>query len=327
MADDSSDSASPTPESSAAFVRSPIIRKVVGLFALILFAAAITVVIQHADVAGQALQAIVARPRLEACAYGGLILGSIAANILLTGALFRLLISRYGRVGAMEMQALIASATLINFLPLRPGMFSRIAYHKVYHQVRISDSAKTIVQAVVLSAAIASYLALAGAVAIRWRIDLLAMALTPLALIWIAGAWVKSNRIWLWAVTLRYAEFLVIAVRYHAAFALIGSPIDVEESLAFACISVIATMIPFVGNGLGLREWAVGLTAPLLTSYQTELAITADLLIRASELLVVGLLGTAGMTWIYRHRQAELANTVNDQAIPRSPTVNSASKS
>ncbi len=80
--------------------------------------------------------------RQPAASHLGLLLGSVLANLLLTGLLFTVLISRYGNVGRVEMQALIATATLLNFLPLRPGLFGRIAYHRTFNAIPAAASVK-----------------------------------------------------------------------------------------------------------------------------------------------------------------------------------------
>src|SRR5574338_456938 len=49
---------------------------------------------------------------------GGIIVLTVIANIVLTAAMFSLLIARFGKVGVIEMQALIACSTLLNFVPM-----------------------------------------------------------------------------------------------------------------------------------------------------------------------------------------------------------------
>jgi hypothetical protein len=210
--------------------------------------------------------------------------------------------SRYGKVGILEMQALIATATLMNYVPLRPGLFGRVAYQKLYHDIAWTDSAKAVIHAMIVGAAIACYFMAATLAHWRFGADLLLLALAPIPTLASIAMLRPRTAVWLWAAVIRYAEFLAIAVRYWAAFALIGAPIEARGALAFACISVIASMIPLAGNGLGLREWAVGLLAPLLTSYQMELGITADLINRAGEMLVAIAVGAAGAAWLMRVR-------------------------
>ena len=102
---------------------------------------------------------------------------------------------------------------------------------------------------------------------------------------------------------IRYVEVFVWAARYYAAFKLIDYTISIESALAFACISMIATLVPFFSNGLGLREWAIGLAAQLLTEYQLEHGITAELVNRAGELIVVLIVGLVGIAWLAHLRR------------------------
>ena len=75
-----------------------------------------------------------------------------------------------------------------------------------------------------------------------------------------------------------------------------------EVAIAFACVSVVASMVPLFGNGLGVRQWAIGLLAPVLTTYRLELGVTAELVNLAGELIMLLLLGTAGAAWLARRR-------------------------
>ncbi len=66
-------------------------------------------------------------------------------------------------------------------------------------------------------------------------------------------------------------------------------------------------LVPTGGNGLGVREWAIGLAAPLLTDYQIELGLTADLVNRAAELVVIVVAGLASITWLGRRGKRRCA--------------------
>lgn len=270
---------------------------------LVLLAAAIVNVARQHQALTAAREAVTDMPAGALAMNVGVLVITVVLNIVLSGALFSLLMSRYGRVGPMEMQALIATATLLNYVPLRPGLFGRLAYHRAYNSVPLTDSVKTVLQAAAISTAVAGCLALAVLGAVWWGIDIRLSALAPIPVIVAAGLVWKSHRLWCWAPAIRWLELLVIAARYHAAFALIGSPIDPRGSLAFACISMIAGMVPFLSSGLGVREWAVGLVAPLLTGAQMATGLTADLVNRAVELVVVSICGVAGIVWLMRHRR------------------------
>lgn len=282
------------------------LRRLGLLIALVLIAAAIVMVLRQKQLIIDAWNSIHDHPPMRLAWLTALITGSIVANLALTGALFHLLTSRYGKVGALEMQVLIAAATLMNFVPLRPGFFGRIAYHRAYNNIAIGDSAKVVLQTLALSAIIVGYLTICIAIGSTWQVDVRLTMLAPVPALVLAGGLARGlPRVYLWASAVRLCEALVIALRYFAAFWFIGSPIHFNAALAFACVSVIATMTPFLSNGLGLREWAVGLVAPLVTAYQMELGVTADLMLRAAELLVVTIVGSAAFAWLLKHRSLQ----------------------
>ena len=297
MADDPSPSISP---GSRAPPSRPLRWAGIVIAAALLAAAVIVVVRQH-DAIGHALDAM----RQPAASQLGLLLGSVLANLLLTGLLFTVLISRYGKVGRVEMQALIAAATLLNFLPLRPGLFGRIAYHRTFNAIPAAASVRTVVQAMILSVVAAGYLATALVVSSQLGAPLWAAVALPIPLL-AAGTLRPGARIWVAAGLLRYLEVMVWAVRYHAAFALIGAPIAAESALALACLGMITMLVPFFGNGLGLREWAIGLATPILVGGDAIIAlgITADLLNRAAEVLVVLVLGLTGMGYLMKRQRS-----------------------
>jgi hypothetical protein len=273
------------------------------LGAVLLVAAIILIARQH-DVLARAFSAI----RQPSAPHLFLLFACVLGNVVLTALMFSVLMSRYGKVRLIEMQALIGAATLLNFLPLRPGLFGRIAYHKTINHIPAADTAKTIGQAIALSLGVAGCLALCLLIAAQSQIALRLLLAVPLLLLAIGGL-VRSIRLWALAGLIRYVEVFIWAARYYAAFALIDYTISVEAALAFACISMIATLVPFFSNGLGLREWAIGLAAPLLTvAYQLEHGITAELVNRAGELIVVliaGLVGIAYLTHLRRKSRAE----------------------
>jgi hypothetical protein len=156
--------------------------------------------------------------------------------------------------------------------------------------------------------AVAAYLALALVAAGRLAVPLWAPVGVPVPLLVAATAF-RRSRVWVVAGLIRYLEIMVWAVRYHAAFALLGSPIDANGALAFACVGSVSMLVPFVGNGLGLREWGIGLAAPLLTPYALELGLAAELVNRAAELVVILVLGLGGVAWVAAHARSTGSRT------------------
>ncbi len=269
---------------------------------VILLAAAVATVVAHREIFGAALSEI----RHPAAWDVALLLGTVLANVALTGLMFSVLMSRHGRVGLLEMQALIAAAALANFLPLRPGLFGRAAYHKAFNDIPIAATITVTLVAMGLSVTIAAYAALALFVAGHTTIQLWVMVAVPVPVLAAAAA-LGLRRTVVIAGLIRYVELLLLAVRYHAAFALIGLPIEHASALAISCVSLVAMLIPLSGNGLGLREWAVGIAAPLVTPWALELGLAADLINRAAEVLLVLGLGLGAFAWLAWRRRSTAA--------------------
>lgn len=275
-------------------------RRIGMALGLALLLGAVVMLVQRREEVASALEAM----RAPSIALIALMLASVAANLILSSLTFSLLMSRYGRVGVLEMQAVIAATALLNFLPLRPGLFGRIAYHRAVNDIAVVDSAKVVVQAVVLTLCAAALLAGIALLSHRAAIRLEFLILLSGALLTL-GALVPAARIWSMAGLIRYVEVLVWSVRYLAAFALIGSPIEPAAAIGLACISILATMAPLFSNGLGLREWLVGLLAPVIAGSKLELGLTAELLNRAAEIIIVLLMGGAGTAWLARRTRRE----------------------
>jgi len=84
---------------------------------------------------------------------------------------------------------------------------------------------------------------------------------------------------------IRIVETCVWALRIHITFQLIGQPIDAPAALALACAANIANIIPFIGNGIGIREWSVGFLAPLIAGVPLADALAAELVGRVAEII------------------------------------------
>jgi hypothetical protein len=243
-----------------------------------------------------------------------LLVACVIANIAIGGVIFSLLMSRLpgagqgagagakagaipGRVGLWEMQALIASSTLLNYLPLRPGFFGRAAYHKVVNGIAVRHTAIVMVAATILSvftiillgAALGSAHLFNIPVIVPWCVIVAASA---------AGLLSPRTRHWFAALMLREMDVLVWAGRYMLAFALIDRSITLDAALGLAAVGAAATMIPLSSNGLGIREWAIGWAAPFMVvgaggaGLDSPEARLADLVHRAVELITVVSIGT-----------------------------------
>lgn len=218
-------------------------------------------------------------------------------NWLQMSAVFWLLTQRRapGRVAFGEMTALIGSAWLLNYIPMRPGLFGRIALHRSLHGIPIRDSAMVLAENIACGAA-AIGLALAGVIAIRWTQPAwhgaiaCGMLLIPplLACVVMRGPW----RIWSLVALVRAIDLLAWSGRYVIAAAVTGQSLSLVEALALAVVGQVAMLVPLAGNGLGLREWAIGIAAaslPAAWSLQqhgmtSEAGLLMDLFNRSAEL-------------------------------------------
>lgn len=248
----------------------------------------------------------------------GMTIGLPVMNLMVVSVAFWLLNNRHGSVRLDEMGALIASAWLLNYLPLRPGMFGRIAYHKKYNGIGVKASARVLAETIAMSG-----IAMGGLGAIVLGLNWMgsrggpvwwAVVLAPIVagvVLWRAGP-DRASRIYAGAMAMKYADICLWALRYWAVFALIGRDIGAREAVAVAIVSQIALLVPLAGNGLGLREWAVGLLAAALPAWYAVgddsgagTGLTADLANRAAEILVaipLGLLGSFAVARLVRGR-------------------------
>jgi hypothetical protein len=265
---------------------------------LLLLAAAVALLVRERETVAAALHAVGRPPLAPALA----LVGAIVTSVVLSALLFSILLEPYGHVGRLEMLAVVAAASLLNLLPLRPGFFGRVAYHRAVNRIAVTDVAKATVQAAVIGAACAAWLAASVALVRAASVPLWVPALAPVAPL-AAALTVRSMRRGALAMLVRYADALVWAARYWAAFRLLGLAIDVDAALAFSAISAMAGMVPFVSGGLGLREWAIGACATIVTPHALAIGVTADLVNRAAELIVLGALGGAGLAFIARRRR------------------------
>ncbi len=222
-------------------------------------------------------------------------------NWLLTSVMFWALMPRpadaHRAVGFGEMVRLIGAAWLANYLPARPGFFGRLAYHKAVNDISIRGSLGAMLVAVALGL-LAAGTALGIAVWFRWAPW--TIVLPAIGGLLAATCCAGLPRRLLLAFSARYGDILVWMTRYAAVFALVGRPLSLSEAAAMAAISQLAMLVPFVGNGLGVREWAIRWAAPALPAWVVSaeslsgsLALSADVLNRAGEVVAAIPVGLA----------------------------------
>lgn len=286
---------------------------------LLLFAGAIAAVIGRGDALAASWQAAKSAPLWLFVALAG----SIALGPVLTGLSFFVLTRRFGRVGRREMIALIASSTLLNYLPLWPGTVSRVVYHRAANGIRMRDSTRVAIQASLLSGLSAALLAVL-LLTIARPLGVTGVGAVAIGFSGAAGAAILSvtlaGRDHAWrtplAVVTRSIELANWAMRYALALKIVGGSIDYENALAMAAVVRVAMLVPISPNGVGVREWAIGLTAVVLADgVTTSLGLTAGLLDRALEVLVVIPLGILCAAWLAQHRR-DRSPTSDDSTHP-----------
>jgi len=268
-------------------------------FGLACFGGAIWVAVREREEFAQALEALRDPPMPAVVA----VLASVAVGAFLSAVLFHILMRRFGSVPFWEMQALILASTLANYLPLKPGLVGRVAYHRLRHGIKATDSVRTVVEAVGLSGSVSAMflLGLAGCRALGINGDWSLLAPSVLG----AAAFHPRLRTLAQALFVRQIERALWTLRYWAVFRLVGAPIDLEVAVVLGSASVIATLVPFVSNGLGIREWVIGLLAPWVSHQELNFsqAIVGELVHRVMEIAVMLPLGLVSLAVLVRHNR------------------------
>lgn len=271
-----------------------LIRLLAMILGAILFIGAVVLIINQQDRIEPALQAI-GNPGLKNTV---ILIASMLAGLFLTGLQFQLLMARH-HIPMLEMQGLIVSSALLNFLPMKAGLLGRIAYHQVSHGIHPLETTKAMILARIAGLAIIGMTACA--LFLRDLADgpLWAWALLPAFL----SGWLlmpQMTRVVGMVLVLKYLDLILMAVRYHYAFQMMDQSIGFDICIALASIGMLAGAIPFLSGGLGLREWLVGWLTTILVMLPAslELGIMADLINRASELVVVLPLGVIAILWL-----------------------------
>lgn len=282
---------------------------------VLLFAAAVTAIATRGEDLSAAWDAIRSAPP-----WAFLLLGlTIAITPVVTAANFYILTRRYGAVRPGEMTALILAAWLLNYLPLWPGMVSRLAYHKAVNGIQVTDSARVIIQAGILTA-IASALMAGLLLGVAEPMGLtgwsaaaigasggLAAALVAVHL-FRSGSHPHAWRYFA-VLSVRTIELGMWASRYALAVFIVGGSVSPAGALTMAALVQLALLAPLAPNGIGVREWAVGLSASVFAVGVTaEVGLTAGVLDRGVEVLVAVPMGlvAAGVLANNRRRAANI---------------------
>ncbi len=250
-----------------------------------------------------------------------ILLGGALVNVIASAAGLRALLLRHGQVGALEMQAVIASSTLLNYAPLRPGLASRAAYHHLVNGIPVMATMLTVVQSMALALCGIAWLivsawmlratggfggpqAAIAFIALAPAVGVMGLMTSP------AGSWRRTIAVaWLW----RCLDMAAWVARYHAAFSITGISLSVSDSAVAAAGAGAANLVPFVGNGLGIREWLVGIMGSSMHLWTMDAGLAADIVNRAGDLIVCVPLGLAALPFVAKRlHQATRAHRVQD---------------
>lgn len=242
-----------------------------------------------------------ADPRLVAA-----LLACSAASLVLNGLIFWISVQPIRKLGAGELQWVNVLAALMNYAPVRLGIFVRLAWHLRVDRMRLREIAAwfgsvTYSILVPLGAAIVASLATGG---IGW--PFLGLAVVLIVIGGVAAPAVArrpfvSNRCGglervvtdpraLWgAMGLRSLELCLWAMRMLLTVRILGMDLSPAQSVMLALAGLAVTLNPL--GRLGFREATVAFVAARMVGGDSE-----DLLVRSSQLAVLESAGEFAVT-------------------------------
>lgn len=266
------------------------------ILGLLLVIAAVWYVFQQPDLLTRAWTALKAQPWQMIA----LLLALPLVNWLLSAILFWVLTRQFAKITLSEMTMLIGSAWLLNVLPMRPGLLTRVAYQSVVHKMSMKQNLIVVVYGSIttlLSIVIVVFGLLITLGVMRISLlpsdaagRILGATLLLLTAAIAIAAWMLATSpkpsptgvhgqqprkfqapiaTWrvLTATVMRMIDFASWTVRYYLAFAALGKPIDWSEASAVAIVSLLVGLLPVQ---MGPREWAVGLISSVLPSFRSS---------------------------------------------------------
>lgn len=243
-------------------------------------------------------------------------------NALFVTWSFHVLMNRFGVVPFGDMLRLIFSSWLLNYLPMRPGLVGRLAFHKTVHRVSLKNSAAvSVALALMTGLAAVHLLGIWAAFTLGWEAGATAAIATSVGvalLVRFAADHSPAGRVPRGALgaalLMRYADLIVWALRMAVAFAIIGKPIPLTVGVLLAAAIQIAYLVPVTGAGLGVAEWAVGFVAALsVSALDPADGIAASLITRAAEIVTAVPLGLlAGASLARQRRRARPGRELRD---------------
>jgi len=268
-----------------------------------------------------------AKPGLTA----GLFAAVIFSAVIVPGILFWLITRPFvsGRpLSLASMEALAAGGGLLNYTPFKAGLIGRITYLKIFHGVGYKAAALT--HAVIAGVFGATCLLTILITVWRGSFDMTWWVTALIGLVILAGIAApimrilipsempvtrnlreSTGRVFAYLVPCFVAQLLglyVTAIRWWLVFRILDRPIDLADAWMAAIIHMVSIMAG-PANGIGLREWLIGIGGQLgglnaSLDVDMRVSMSAALIDRAVEaivLIVLGLLGLAFLRYMARH--------------------------
>jgi uncharacterized membrane protein YbhN (UPF0104 family) len=230
------------------------------------------------------------------------IAAGVVVNLLLTGLLWWLVTRSFDAdppVPLGRMTVLIAACELLNYLPLRAGMFGRAAYLKTKHKVPVRQSVvmvfATMGLTLVVFAVVVTALLAAGEVW-QWLLAAGAVALLSVASLWLTPLLLRRPVFAAWAWPLvRVADLLTASARLWVALGVVGESVSFAHAVIAAAAGLLVRPISITPNALGIREWFVGVVAGEIAVDGYQPAVAAALIDRAVEVVIMTVIGLPAM--------------------------------
>ncbi len=256
-----------------------------------------------------ALEKIINAARLELVG----IAVAVLANLVLTGVFYWRITTGFDAnppLGLGRMTGLISVSSLLNYLPLRPGLISRVMFLKVHHGVPLRQSLVISFFVVILSAIISASVVLVGLCGTVYSgaRSISGQVIVPiLGLVIMTGvcglmplvarrmAPQSMQLVWLLPVVKTF-DVLAGGMRFWLALRVVGLPLTYGQSLVAAAGGMLVSLIGLTPNGLGIREWTVTGILVAMMAVDSGYVAMAAVIERGIEVMVMvpcGLIGLA----------------------------------
>jgi hypothetical protein len=251
---------------------------------------------------------LLAKPS-QALAMAGLVWMNLLLTAELVGSITRCFVLS-APVSRARMLALISASSLLNYLPMRPGLIGRAAYLKQVHGLSLRDSGISLM--VVLSLGLLVLLMVAATLSVdvwsngwlqrwgRWALGFTLLAVASLA--WWRWSGHLEGLFW---TPLKLLDLLCGAGRLWLAVGLLGASMPYELAVLAMALGSLLAMTGLTPNGMGLREWSAAGVAEAVQPGLAGPVLLAGVLDRAIEAAVVCPTGVAGIAWLGLGRTRE----------------------